>query len=146
MKIAIIKNNTLVKAGEHTELFPDVSFPVTGIPEDFMRENSIQLVIEWLPLDMYTQKLIPAEPYLKDNKVYSVAIVNKSAEELAQDIQAMEIDVRNERNSLLASSDWTQVADAPVDKEAWATYRQELRDITSQTGFPDNVAFPSPPN
>ena len=145
MIIAIVKNNILVKTGEHTELFPDVSFPVTGIPEDFMLENSVQLVIEWLPFDMYTQKLISTESYLKDNKVYSVAIVDKTTEELALEIQAMEIDVRSERNSLLASSDWTQVADAPVDKTAWATYRQALRDITSQEGFPFNVVFPTPP-
>lgn len=53
--------------------------------------------------------------------------------------------VRAERNRLLAESDWTQVADAPVDKEAWATYRQELRDITAQEGFPSNVTYPTKP-
>lgn len=54
-------------------------------------------------------------------------------------------DIRSIRNSLLASSDWTQVSDAPVDKEAWATYRQELRDITLQPGFPDNITWPTAP-
>ena len=53
--------------------------------------------------------------------------------------------VRAERNRLLAESDWTQVADAPVDKAAWATYRQELRDITAQEGFPSNVTYPTKP-
>ena len=36
--------------------------------------------------------------------------------------------LRNARNKLLAESDWTQLEDSPVDKEAWANYRQELRD------------------
>lgn len=39
----------------------------------------------------------------------------------------------------------TQVADAPVDKAAWATYRQALRDITAQQGFPWNVTWPEQP-
>lgn len=54
-------------------------------------------------------------------------------------------EVRGERNLLLMVSDWTQVADAPVDKAEWATYRQELRDITAQEGFPDNVVWPTEP-
>lgn len=52
---------------------------------------------------------------------------------------------RARRNELLSESDWTQVADAPVDKVAWAVYRQNLRDITAQSGFPHNVAWPIKP-
>jgi hypothetical protein len=53
--------------------------------------------------------------------------------------------VRAERNTRLAASDWTQVADAPVDKSAWATYRQALRDISTQPGFPWTTQWPSKP-
>jgi len=53
--------------------------------------------------------------------------------------------VRVERDSLLSDSDWTQVADAPVDKAAWASYRQALRDIPAQTGFPKAVLWPETP-
>jgi hypothetical protein len=52
---------------------------------------------------------------------------------------------RAQRNSLLAASDWTQVLDAPVDQADWATYRQALRDITAQAGFPQNVIWPTKP-
>jgi hypothetical protein len=54
-------------------------------------------------------------------------------------------EVRSQRNALLSASDWTQVADAPVDKTAWAAYRQELRDITEQVGFPTEVIWPTKP-
>jgi len=54
--------------------------------------------------------------------------------------------IRTKRDKLLAESDWTQVADAPVDKAAWATYRQSLRDIPQQAGFPTNVVWPVEPN
>jgi len=53
--------------------------------------------------------------------------------------------VRFLRNKKLADSDWTQVADAPVDKTVWASYRQALRDITNQEGFPVNVLWPTEP-
>ncbi len=53
--------------------------------------------------------------------------------------------VREIRNQRLKDTDWTQVADAPVDKAAWAAYRQALRDITAQTGFPWEVQWPAQP-
>lgn len=53
--------------------------------------------------------------------------------------------VRSHRNSLLSSSDWTQLNDAPVDASAWAAYRQQLRDITTQEGFPSEVVWPATP-
>lgn len=53
--------------------------------------------------------------------------------------------VRAERNRLLAECDWTQLEDAPFDKQAWAKYRKALRDITKQAGFPGSVVWPVPP-
>jgi len=53
--------------------------------------------------------------------------------------------VRKFRNELLTITDWTQIADAPVNQLTWATYRQALRDLPSQIGFPFNVTFPTKP-
>jgi hypothetical protein len=53
--------------------------------------------------------------------------------------------VRAARNTKLAACDWTQLADAPVDDLAWAAYRQALRDVTAQAGFPWNVTWPVEP-
>lgn len=61
------------------------------------------------------------------------------------DTSVLENEIRLQRNNLLAESDWTQVADAPVDKAAWAAYRQSLRDIPQQTGFPTEVTWPTAP-
>jgi hypothetical protein len=52
--------------------------------------------------------------------------------------------VRLWRNSELARTDWTQVADAPVDAAAWAVYRQALRDLPSTINIADPV-LPDPP-
>lgn len=53
--------------------------------------------------------------------------------------------VRQQRTDKLKDSDWTQVADAPVDQAAWATYRQALRDVTAQEGFPWTITWPEMP-
>jgi len=66
------------------------------------------------------------------------------AEKSEVDVQQAN-DMRNKRNYLLSDSDWTQVADAPVNATAWATYRQDLRDVTAQAGFPHTVDWPVKP-
>ena len=53
--------------------------------------------------------------------------------------------VREQRTTKLAECDWTQLADAPVDQAAWSTYRQALRDITLQSGFPWEIQWPVAP-
>ena len=53
--------------------------------------------------------------------------------------------IRAQRNWRLSSSDWTQIADSPVDAAAWAAYRQALRDVPQQAGFPETVVWPEPP-
>jgi len=61
----------------------------------------------------------------------------------ATDPQKMD-QVRLWRNVQLAHTDWTQVADAPVDAEAWATYRQQLRDLPATIDL-ENPVIPDPP-
>ena len=68
---------------------------------------------------------------------FTVTAVQKDAEQAKS--------VRDERTQKLKDSDWTQVADAPVDKAAWATYRQALRDVPSQAGFPWDIQWPIEP-
>ena len=52
--------------------------------------------------------------------------------------------VRTSRNDKLKECDWTQITDSMADKPAWATYRQALRDITTQAGFPWTITWPNP--
>lgn len=57
-------------------------------------------------------------------------------------------EIRAERDRLLAECDWTQLADAPLiadEKSAWAVYRQALRDVPQQAGFPASVTWPVAP-
>lgn len=57
-------------------------------------------------------------------------------------------ELRRQRNQLLAQSDWTQLADAPLTQEqknAWAAYRQTLRDVPLSFSTPEEVAWPATP-
>lgn len=53
--------------------------------------------------------------------------------------------MRHQRDLLLAASDWTQVADAPVDRQAWAVYRQALRDAPATWTPGPTWDAPEPP-
>lgn len=56
------------------------------------------------------------------------------------------IEVRTERNTKLAATDWTQVSDAPqAIKDGYVTYRQSLRDVPLQSGFPWTITWPVEP-
>ena len=72
------------------------------------------------------------------------AAENEAAYKASKDAEQAK-SVRASRDEKLKDCDWTQVADAPVDKAVWATYRQALRDITTQSGFPWTVTYPDKP-
>jgi hypothetical protein len=61
------------------------------------------------------------------------------------ELDAIAATVRAERDHRLTTSDWTQIADAPADRAAWAAYRQALRAVPEQAGFPLQVIWPSMP-
>lgn len=84
--------------------------------------------------------------YILDNGVPRVMTSEEHAEELL--VAAIAIDgarARAERDRLLSMSDWTQAADAPVDGQAWRVYRQALRDVPQQAGFPYQIVWPQKP-
>lgn len=69
--------------------------------------------------------------------------MEKSHHELYSDASD---NIKIQRRYLLGMSDWTQLPDVPLaTKEAWAIYRQALRDITGQPGYPLDVVWPTPP-
>jgi hypothetical protein len=63
-----------------------------------------------------------------------------------RELQQLTRAVLMERKAKLVASDWTQLPDVPIStKTAWATYRQALRDITAQAGYPTEITWPTPP-
>jgi hypothetical protein len=82
----------------------------------------------------------------------SHSILDKTVEDLADDaaqaqaeLDQLAANARIERDALLAATDWTAMADAPTQATAMTTYRQALRDITSQSGWPTTINWPTAP-
>jgi hypothetical protein len=71
---------------------------------------------------------------------------NYETKELETNQELLIQSVIETRNKLLQGTDWTQLDDIPKEtKIKWKGYRQQLRDITEQEGFPNDVKFPEPP-
>jgi len=76
--------------------------------------------------------------------VFSFDIEAYEAEQTTQ----LATEERVKRDSLLAACDWTQFADSPLEAEGmtlWQDYRQALRDVPQQDGFPGSINWPDPP-
>jgi hypothetical protein len=81
-----------------------------------------------------------------DGKWYTKhSVTNMDVDAITAKDEEQAKSVRASRTEKLKDSDWTQVADSPVDQAAWATYRQALRDITAQEGFPWDIEWPEQP-
>ena len=73
------------------------------------------------------------------------AVKDLDAEGIKSKDEEQAKNVRQQRDQKLKDSDWTQLADAPVDDLVWATYRQALRDLPKAEGFPWDMAWPKDP-
>ena len=93
-----------------------------------------------------TQNCNQVNPTLIDGKwVMTWAVTPATPDQIAERTKSKVAEVRQQRNELLSACDWTQLPDAPVLAAPWAAYRQELRDVTAQAGFPWNVVWPVKP-
>jgi hypothetical protein len=82
-----------------------------------------------------------------DEVVQYEQIRPKTESEIAEETNQKWQNIRSQRNSLLSESDWTQLPDSPLSSEKkteWSVYRQELRDVTSQSD-PNNIIWPVKP-
>lgn len=115
-----------------------------GMAEIRFRENIVETndgysYDEYLILMPYRDGL---QKNIEDNMTTWLAYAkNQESIKLAQDI-------RETRDRLLVETNWTQMDDAPLssdNKESMRQYRQKLRDITAQSGFPQKIAWPQKP-
>jgi hypothetical protein len=85
MKIAKLIDGELT-IFDHSSLFPHTSFPSSGPNDDFLLENDVFKVIDYMPFDSETQKLQQVEPYLYENIVFTVSVVSMGPDELIRKI------------------------------------------------------------
>ena len=146
MLIAKVENNQILQIADYREMFPNISFPASGIDKEFMDANNLLYVTLW-KAHTDTEKLVSSDAYIENNQVYTVKVEAKTEEEINADIASKAAKVRAERNARLADTvdrinplRWESMTDS--EKENWRTYRNALLDIPEQIGFPDNVVWP----
>jgi hypothetical protein len=126
---------------------PQTSFP-SQISDQLLESWGVYRVVDQNQpiVDPLTHRVVEAHPE-QVNGIWTQQwrIDPLSQEEIDSAQKSLAESVRAERNALLAACDWTQLADAPVDRSVWEYYRQSLRDLPSQAGFPSNVQWPSKP-
>jgi len=127
---------------DHTEWFPNTSFGDRGPSLEWIAEQGYYVISVWKPYNHATEKLVSAAPHLFDGMCCLVDVEPMTADELKSRVDTQWAVIRSQRNQMLKDTDWTQVEDSPVDKAVWATYRQALRDITTQDD-PFNVTWPA---
>jgi hypothetical protein len=159
MEILIKETNQVISEQEFRNLYPNTSFPAILL-EDILTDFGAVAILEG-------PQATPTSPYeysFRDGiqeingkyfTKYSLGpifvddehqtAVQQQLEYKARIDEQQAISIRNQRNELLKDSDWTQIVDATVNKEIWLTYRQALRDITAQEGFPFNITWPIQP-
>ena len=101
----------------------------------------VRVVQNLLSTEKFTDEILTVQVGTKDVAV-SYVIEDKTAEELAAEEAVMAAKVRSERDSKLAPSDWMGLSDNTMTPE-WAAYRQALRDVPAQEGFPHTVVWPT---
>jgi hypothetical protein len=144
MLIAKVLNNEIGEVVDYRTVFTN-GFPFS---EDQLTVHGYVKVNLYRDHDRMTQKLVPATPVLEGGWVYTVAVVDLTAEEVQSAKDSAMAKIREQRNTLLAACDWTQIADSTADKTAWATYRTALRNLPATiTGDPCTFSdWPHDPN
>ena len=123
---------------------PNVSFP-KEIPNDMLASYGVFPVVRLAvpEFNSLVESLVIQSTPTEDNGIWTVGyeVVQKS-EEMAQS------NIRRERDRLLSACDWVTLkaidTNTSIDAD-WVTYRQALRDITTQDGFPYSVTWPTKP-
>jgi hypothetical protein len=152
MALALVQDGVITQypagVGELRQRFPDASFPSNLENVDLGAFGAV--VVQQTPqpaVDTSLEQLREGAPEQVDGVWRQTWVVTAlSAEQLAAKAEQLASAVRDKRDKLLAETDYTQLADSPVDTLAWATYRQALRDMPIQTGFPSDVQWPTGPS
>jgi hypothetical protein len=140
------QDGSLKTQGEIRSMYPNTSFPKTWTPE-LVDELGLDPVFEVAQPEIARYQIAYKNGVEQvDGKwmwKWSLSQMDDEAKAAKDEDQAQF--VRDDRNKRLSDTDWTQVADAPVDKQAWAEYRQALRNVPDQAGFPWDVQWPEMP-
>jgi len=141
-----VADNPYTNYGQNTDFV--TLFPSTTLGQEGYTLVAVTQVTQ-PTIDPITQDIAEGTPVL-ENGVWTQVwnVTQASSEEVAQRNENQASYVRKQRNTKLTACDWTQAPDNPMasaTKTAWATYRQALRDLPKESGFPWTFDWPTDP-
>ena len=125
---------------------PNTSFPedISGLDLSSFNVVTIEEVAK-SSFDAKTQKITEGDPVLDSGKWKQTwTVTSLTSDEITTNNNSQWSGVRGVRDELLAECDWRACSDRTMS-EAWKTYRQSLRDITTQSD-PYNITWPTVPS
>lgn len=144
-------NLSTLKVAESQDIInenPNTSFPNTIWTDEFLLPfGYANLNEEERPIPERYQVVVEVEPKKKQEKWYRSFVLQEMSEEQKNNTDARKNqETIARRDELLRQSDWTQLPDVNLsNKQEWMIYRQQLRDLTQQSGFPWEVVWPAIP-
>ena len=123
----------------------NVSFPKIMTDEVLAQFNVVRVAPTERPAEDHTKNFTVTAAKIGGKWVEKWVSDGATQDEIAERTSNKTAQVRAERDALLSSTDYTQLPDAPVDSEAWAVYRQALRDLPTRSGFPWTMTWPTKP-
>lgn len=151
MPFAFVENSAItaypIGSVEIKRRFPNTSFRLPLEGQDLSDFGVVEVTLTSQPsIDRRSQRLEETTPVLESGVWKQAWNVVTLSDEEQQQIQATAAqNTRAKRNQLLAETDWTQLSDSSV-ASTWTEYRQALRDVPSQEGFPYTVTWPTKPS
>jgi hypothetical protein len=130
-----------------TSLDADVVFEGPQATGGTVYQYSMRQGVEQVDGKWYTKYVLGpifTDTAATDTTPAKTAAENEADYKTAKDTEQAK-SVRSTRDTKLKDTDWTQIADATVNKTVWATYRQALRDVPTQSGFPWTITWPTQP-
>lgn len=126
---------------------PQVSFPESFLDALLASYEVFPVAPTTKPLADHTKNVVEGSPTNQAGKwTQTWAVTQATASEISARTAQCAIAVRVERDARLAACDWTQTVDSAFANDpAWKAYRQGLRDIPGQPGFPWAIRWPTKP-
>lgn len=123
----------------------------TDVPYDVLPLNTFEISENLYEMPIGQITLIDNNPtYIDTPKPYPWDMWDSTNQQWidGRNIDEWKANIKTERDRKLYQSDWTQIPNNPLTfekQQEWAVYRQALRDVTKQSGYPLNVVWPMPP-
>ena len=165
MELRVRETGKVITESEFRSLYPNTSFPRV-LTSDILDargvdpvlegpqatttspyETSVRQGVEEINGQWFTKYVVgPIFTEYTDEEGIVHSVEEQESEYRTRIDEQAEESVRTQRDKLLEECDWTQSRDVLLDNDSdWTSYRQELRDITLQDGFPYNVTWPTKP-